>query len=119
MRSASAGRFLQKMLDKDSLQGRFEDEIINFLRNTSIGNRKCEPLQWWKLNAHHFLSVESVARDILPVQETSVASESSLSIAGNLVDDDRCRLGDEAIKACMLLRSWSRFTYKTGKSNSN
>lgn len=101
VRLASVGSLLQKLLNED----RFEDEIIAFLRNTSIGNRKCDLLERWKL--HHFPSVPSVAHDILPFQATTVRSDSSLSFSGNLVADDGCRLGNEAITSCILLGLWS------------
>lgn len=49
-RPSTAGFFMQNLLHEDSLQGRFEDEVISFLRNTSVGDRRCDPLQWWILN---------------------------------------------------------------------
>lgn len=106
---ASAGSFLQKLSDENILRRRFEDEIITFLRNTSIGNHTCDPFELVRFNAKSFQSMASVAYDIFPVQATSVASDSSLSITENLVDLDRCLLGNEAITAYILLRSWSRF----------
>lgn len=42
--SESAGSFVKKLLDEESWQGQFEDEISQFFRNTSIRNPTSESL---------------------------------------------------------------------------
>lgn len=56
-----------------------------------------------------YTSIMAAPRDILPVQAMRLASDSSVSIAVNLVEDDHFRLGDTQIYACMLLQPWKRF----------
>ncbi len=77
------------------------------LMATAIRDRNSNPLDWWKGNASHFPHVAKLAGDVLAVQASSVASESTFSTAGH-VRGKRTTLSDESIISCLLLRSWQR-----------
>lgn len=77
----SGGSFIRTLLDEDSLQGRLEDEVLSFLRNTSVCYPRADQLKWWKLNEKRFTSITKVARNGVAVETTSVPSESSFSLA--------------------------------------
>lgn len=81
-RLASAYRYSQNLQFGADIQCKVE--IISFLCCTSVGGHK----YWWNLYAHRYSSSTAVARDILPVQATNLASERSFFIAGNLVEED-------------------------------
>lgn len=109
---SESNSFIKSLLDEDSLQGIYEDEITMFLRNTSIGDRRADPLQWWKTNETRFPSISKLARSTLCINASSVASESAFSQAGLFVDDLRTRLSDENLCSSMLVKSWDRFMSK-------
>lgn len=99
---------IQELLEDNSVDGFMDDEATSFLKATGNGDMSLEPLTWWGRNAERFPHLASVAQDVLAVQSSSVASESKLSWAGNLISDQRTSLSDEIITACMCCRSWQQ-----------
>ncbi|XP_062170516.1 zinc finger BED domain-containing protein RICESLEEPER 2-like [Alnus glutinosa] len=57
-----------------------------------------EALAWWKFNTLKYRIFFKMARDILPVSITTVASESSFSTGGRVIDPHRARLSTETIE---------------------
>ncbi|KAL0537694.1 hypothetical protein IC582_026679 [Cucumis melo] len=49
-------------------------------------------LQWWKMNSDRFEVLGQMARDILAIPVSTVASESAFSTGGHVVDSSRCSL---------------------------
>ena len=85
------------------------NEISMFLRATALGDYNADPLQWWKANQNRFPNIARVARDVLAIQPSSVASESVFSCSGNIVTAQRTLLSDSSIISCILLQSWNKF----------
>ena len=69
-------------------------------------DEKVEPLLWWQAHSNEFPVLSKMARDYLTIQATSVASESSFSIAGNTITKTRNRLLPETARACLCSKSW-------------
>ncbi|CAN0838265.1 Zinc finger BED domain-containing protein DAYSLEEPER [Linum grandiflorum] len=63
-------------------------------------------LGWWRANAAKYPTLHEIARDILAVPITSVASESAFSPGGRLLDPHRSRLHFKTVEALMCTRSW-------------
>lgn len=68
------------------------DVVHRFPQSTAVGDKNIDPLEWWELNAPMFPSVPKVAQDIFSVQATSVASDSTFSIAGKVFSHLRALL---------------------------
>lgn len=56
-------------------------------------------LEWWKVNSQLYPILGSIARDVLPVQCSSVASESAFSTCGRIIGDQRTNLNQKRL-AC-------------------
>ncbi|CAN0847649.1 Putative AC transposase [Linum grandiflorum] len=63
-------------------------------------------LMWWKINGPKYPILQEIARDILAVPITSVASESAFSSGGRLLDPHRSRLHESTVEALMCTRTW-------------
>lgn len=100
--------FEQLLSSNGNPDSEHDNELHRFLRATSNGDGAIDLLSWWKLNENTFPTIAKVARQVLAVPSSSVASESAFSLAGCLVSPDRTRLSDESIRAHLLLRSWLR-----------
>ena len=48
-----------------------------------------------------------IARDVLTVPVSTVASEAAFSIGGRVVSKKRCNLSPQAIEAVVCLKDWS------------
>ncbi|KAJ0491919.1 putative transcription factor/ chromatin remodeling BED-type(Zn) family [Helianthus annuus] len=63
-------------------------------------------LAWWKTNGLKYPMLQRIARDVLAIPITTVASESSFSTSGRLVSPHRSRLHPSTLEALMCAQSW-------------
>ncbi|KAL8126278.1 hypothetical protein AgCh_013531 [Apium graveolens] len=63
-------------------------------------------LYWWKLNAPKFPVVARMAKDILAIPTSSVASENSFSKCRRIITDTRSSLNDDSVETLMCVKDW-------------
>jgi hypothetical protein len=78
-----------------------EEETVSVTANLDI-------LQYWKMYSTRYPVLACMARDILAVPASTVASESSFSTGERTVSDYRSRLKSETIEALICLQDWLR-----------
>ncbi|GJZ76443.1 zinc finger BED domain-containing protein RICESLEEPER 2-like protein [Tanacetum coccineum] len=75
----------------------------------------CEPfdknvhfdiLQWWKVNSPRYPILSLMARDLLAIPISTVASESVFSTSGRVLDSFRSSLGDKTIECLVYAQDW-------------
>ena len=64
-------------------------------------------LEWWKAREKHFPVLARMARDILSIQASTVASESAFSQARLQIGDHRASMR-ESLEKSVLFRDWIR-----------
>ncbi|KAK1421801.1 hypothetical protein QVD17_24433 [Tagetes erecta] len=69
-------------------------------------NMDLDILAWWKTNGLKYPILQKIARDILAIPITTVASESSFSTSGRLISPHRSRLHLSTVEALMCAQSW-------------
>lgn len=69
-------------------------------------------LTWWKLNAPKYHVVSLMARDILAIPCTTVASESAFSTSGRILDQYRLSMHPSTVEALVCAQDWIRSDYK-------
>ncbi|EOA18445.1 hypothetical protein CARUB_v10006988mg [Capsella rubella] len=65
-------------------------------------------LSWWKVNAHKYPILAEIARDVLAVQVSSVASESAFSTSGRIISPARSSLTHYMVEVLMCLDQWMK-----------
>ena len=63
-------------------------------------------LGWWKRHSPKYPVLSCIARDVLAIQASTVASESSFSAGGRIISDHRSRLNSETVEALICLQDW-------------
>ena len=63
-------------------------------------------LGWCKSNGLKYPNLQRIARDILAILVTTVASESTFSTSGRLLSPHRSRLHPKTIAAMMCAQNW-------------
>ncbi|KAI8554697.1 hypothetical protein RHMOL_Rhmol05G0118500 [Rhododendron molle] len=77
----------------------FEDDLL--LRHESF-----DLLAWWKSSGLKYPTLQAIARDVLDVPVSTVASESSFSTGGGVITPYRNRLNPKTLEAFMCTQSW-------------
>ncbi|XP_019238739.1 PREDICTED: zinc finger BED domain-containing protein RICESLEEPER 2-like [Nicotiana attenuata] len=75
---------------------------------TEDDTKEFDVLLWWKLNSAKFSILAEMARDILVVPISSVASECAFSTGGRLLDSIRSSLSPKLVQALVCLQDWLR-----------
>jgi hypothetical protein len=82
-----------------------KDELEEYLA-APPAKSKTDVLQWWKANATMYPCLAAMARDYLAIPATSAPVERVFSGGTDLVQPKRGSLSEDAIQACMCLKSW-------------
>jgi hypothetical protein len=69
---------------------------------------KIDILAWWKVNSNRFPVLGHMARDVLAIPITTVASESAFSTGGRILDDFRTSLTPFMLEALVCTQDWLR-----------
>ena len=69
---------------------------------------KFEILTWWKKNKARFPVMAAMARDILAIPASTVASESAFSTGGRVLDAFRSSLTPRLVEALICSQNWLR-----------
>lgn len=69
---------------------------------------KFDILQWWKINSPRFPILSKMARDILAIPVSTVASESAFSTGGRVLDAFRSSLSSRIVQALVCAQDWLR-----------
>ena len=85
----------------------FRTELDLYLdEDVIVDNGQFDILLWWKVNGVKYPTLQTIARDILAIPVSTVASESAFSSSGRLVSPHRNRLHPKTIEVLMCAQSW-------------
>lgn len=63
-------------------------------------------LCWWKINGPKFPVLAAIARDVLAIQTSTVASESCFSTGGRVISAFRSSLTPKSVEALVCMQNW-------------
>lgn len=92
---------LKKAKSLNELQRYFEEDFHPRTPHFDI-------LKWWSVNCARYPILGAIARDVLAVPASTVASESAFSACGGVVTDHRSSLAPETIEALICFEDWIR-----------
>ncbi|XP_031131905.1 zinc finger BED domain-containing protein RICESLEEPER 2-like [Ipomoea triloba] len=101
-------QFKKQRLESGEL-GRKKTELEVYLSEAIIEeDGEFDLLKWWKVNAGRFPVLSKMARDILAVPISTVASESTFSTSGRVLDAFRSSLTPKIVEALVCAQDWLR-----------
>ncbi|GAU10851.1 hypothetical protein TSUD_424540, partial [Trifolium subterraneum] len=63
-------------------------------------------LNYWKVHSSRFPVLANIARDLLAIPVSTVASESAFSTGGRVLDEYRSRLSTRTVEALICTEDW-------------
>ncbi|KAJ6790762.1 Uncharacterized protein M6B38_247925 [Iris pallida] len=70
-------------------------------------------LEWWKRHDKRFPVLSNIARDLLMVPVSTVASESCFSASSRMLSDRRSRLKPDILEAIVCVQDWMKADRRT------
>ncbi|XP_060183345.1 zinc finger BED domain-containing protein DAYSLEEPER-like [Lycium barbarum] len=92
-----------------------KSEIEKYLLDDLEKTNELEILAWWKVSSARYPIISRMARDVLSIPISTVASESAFSISGRILDSYRSSLSPKTVKALICTQQWLRSTSKECK----
>ncbi|RZC74091.1 hypothetical protein C5167_049569 [Papaver somniferum] len=93
--------------DKSEVERYLSEQIYSSTKDKKEGSN-FDILTWWKNNAARFDILSLIARDILVIPVSSVASESAFSTGKRILGHFGSSLRPRTVEALILLQNWLR-----------
>ena len=112
------GLFLQssgcKLDTKSELEKYLKENCKPYNRHVEL-----DILNWWKVNSSRFPILSNIAREVLAIPVSTVASESTFSTGGRVLDPYRSSLTPKMVEALVCTQDWVQVTPLSLLSNGN
>ncbi|KAK1383882.1 hypothetical protein POM88_021617 [Heracleum sosnowskyi] len=100
-------RLKNKLEEEESLDLKSElDKFLDEQREKDV--EQFDILNWWKVNSSRFPILSSIAKDVLAIPVSTVASESAFSVGGRVLDSFRSSLTPPVVEALICGQDWLR-----------
>ncbi|KAJ3685482.1 hypothetical protein LUZ61_014646 [Rhynchospora tenuis] len=97
--------FLSGKRTTEPAKTELEEYLTDGLDPTSL-DADFDILAWWKIKTPKYPILAALTRDVLAVPISTVASESTFSIAGRTLSPTRSSLNDESMEALICAQDW-------------
>jgi hypothetical protein len=93
----------------NDLQSQMSTELDRYLDEIPVPRSKeFDIFKWWMDNATKYPILVRIARDLLAIPASSVASESAFSTSKRIISDFRSSLTPEIVEALICTQDWYR-----------
>lgn len=84
------------------------NEVDKYLQDPSepISQEHFDILGWWKINQTKYPTLALIAKDVLAIPTSTVASENAFSLGGRVVDPFRASLTPKMVEALVCSKDW-------------
>ncbi|KAH0698379.1 hypothetical protein KY289_015861 [Solanum tuberosum] len=92
-----------------------KSELDQYLMDNVEKPKDFNILTWWKASSNRYPTISKMARDVLSIPVSTVASESAFSTGGRILDSYRSSLSPKTIEALICTQQWIRSPSKEWK----
>ncbi|KAH0782042.1 hypothetical protein KY290_001640 [Solanum tuberosum] len=98
----------EKFLEKENNNVDDKSDLDKYLEDDVEKIKDFNILTWWKASSERYPIVSRIARDILAIPTSTVASESVFSTGGRILDCYRSSLSPKTAEALVCCQQWLR-----------
>jgi hypothetical protein len=117
--SSSMTEMERKLAEKEQRRkakkaGIINNDVDRYLQDAIEGDddSNFDILNWWRVNGiSKYPILARIARDILAIPVSTIASESSFSTSGRVIDPFRSSLSPKMVEALICTQNWLRSTH--------
>jgi hypothetical protein len=84
------------------------DQYIERCATSCPAGEDFDVLGWWKTEDQEYPILSKVARDVMAIPVSTVASEPAFSTGGHVINAYRSKLDSEAVEALVCIQDWTR-----------
>ena len=84
-------------IDKSELDAYLEEALVR-------GDENFEILSWWKTNSNKYHVLSLMARDFLAIPLSTISSESTFSLSGSILGDNRSSMIPQTLEALVCCK---------------
>ena len=87
-----------------------KSEVEKYLQEAlvDIDDEKFDLLSWWNVHSSRFKILSLIARDVLAIPVSTVASESAFSTGGRTISPYRSSLSSKTVQSLICTQNWIR-----------
>lgn len=97
----------QKHLENED-NAEIKSEVERYLNDDVEKTSDLDILAWWKVSSARYPIVSRIARDVLCIPVSTVASESAFSTGGRILNSYRSSLSTKTVEALICTQQWIR-----------
>jgi hypothetical protein len=98
-----------KMLSKEPKVSYVRTELDLYLDEPTLSRtQELNIISWWQYVGVKYPTLRKIARDIMTIHVTTVASESVFSTGGRVISPHRSRFAPKIVEGLMCIQAWSR-----------
>ena len=84
-------------------------ELDLYLKEPTLPRtQELDIISWWQHAGIKYPTLRKIARDVMKILVTTVASESVFSTGGRVISPHRSRLAPKTVEGLMCMQAWSR-----------
>ncbi|KAJ1692993.1 hypothetical protein LUZ63_009691 [Rhynchospora breviuscula] len=99
--------YIKKKKNSEAPKSELDDYLATDLDEASV-DEEFDILTWWKMKVPKYPILSRLARDILAVPISTVASEYVFSTSGWVLSPSRSSISDDSIEALLCAQDWLR-----------
>ena len=100
--------YKQHLADEDSVECKFELDRYLLEASVDLETEGFDILDWWRVNSSRYGILFQVARDVLAIPVSAIATESAFSTGGRVLDPFRSSLSPNTVEALICTQNWLR-----------
>ena len=95
------------------------NELDKYMAEPLLKQSEFDILAWWKNKTDVYPILSRIARDVMAIQVSTVASESAFSTGGRVLDPYHSHLDPEMVQALICTKDWIAASRKGDNLNSS